>query len=423
MRLLKYLNDSRNSVAILLAVAVLSMSYPYGFPLFGLLAFFFCILKIFTGRFKSRINIGFILFSLSVVVYILGMALSQGLIYSNNISDVTNIISFFIIWALLSDLNKDYYPELVHKFAKYAVAVSFAVSLISLYKFYMLLGNIQLPQFFVGDYYPSGTTLVRDYNMFSFALITGLIMSVYLLEKTKKMSHMFYYLIAFISIFSSVIFAGSRRAWIVAVIVAVFVIFIVLKSLHRFEKNFIKIVKFGLITGFSALSIFLFMTLFNIEVDFQSSAQIQDLQYRLETLQFDQAEESLSPRTDRWQYATQMFGDSNLVQLFIGSGFSYLTEFAQTFSPDLNEDYPHNPFLSTLLYSGLFGVILLTALLICSMFFAIKNYKVVGIHYTFLYFIAYIFILVSSNSIFSNALFVSILLLILSIPKTTHPQM
>src|SRR5699024_8821504 len=253
MRLLNYLNKSENSVAILLAVAILSMSYPYGFPLFGLIVLFFGIIKILTGKFKIRINLGFIFFFLSVVAYVLGMTLSQGLIYSHNISDLINIISFFIIWSLLSDLNKEDYLNLIHKFAKYAVFTSFIVSLISLYKFYMLLGNVQLSKFFIGDYYPGGTTLVRDYNMFSFALTAGLVMSVYLLGKTKKMSHMFYYLIGFISIFSSIIFAGSRRAWIVAVIIAIFVIFMMLKSLLQLEKNVVKVVKIGFIAGSSTL--------------------------------------------------------------------------------------------------------------------------------------------------------------------------
>src|SRR5699024_3242195 len=281
----------------------------------------------------------------------------------------------------------------------------------------MLLGNVQLSKFFIGDYYPGGTTLVRDDNMFSFALTAGLVMSVYLLGKTKKMSHMFYYLIGFISIFSSIIFAGSRRAWIVAIIIAIFVIFMMLKSLLQLEKNVVTVVKIGFIAGSSTLFIFLFMMLFNIKVDFESSAQVQDLKYRLETLQLDQAEESFSPRSDRWDYAVKMYGESNLLQFFVGSGFGYLPEFAYAFNPNLKEDYPHNPFLSSLLYSGLFGCVLILAMIITSAIIAIKNFKVLGAHFTFFYFVSWLFILVSSNSIFSNAFFVSMLLLIMSIPK------
>lgn len=422
MNILKYLNDSKNSIAILLAIAILSMSYPYGFPLFGILTILFGALKIVSGKFKIRINIGFIVFFLSTAAYIFGMTMNQGIIYNHNISDLTNIISFFIMWFLLSDLKKEDYPILIHRLSKYAVFTSFVVSLISLFKFYLLLGNVKLEQFFTGADYPGGTSLVRDYNMFSFALTVGLIMAAYMLTQTKKMSHMLYYLMAFISIFASVLFAGSRRGWIVAAIIAVFVIFMILKALLRFDNHIIKIVKFGVISALAVLFIFLFTTLFNIEFDLQGSAQAQDLRYRLETLKFDQTSESLTPRTERWEYALRMFGESNIFQALFGQGFEYLPTFAKSFSPDLQEDYPHNPILSSLLYSGIIGAMLLIVLLICSAVLSLKNRKLIGINFTFLYFISYIFILVSSNSIFSNTLFITILLILISIPKTTLPK-
>jgi MFS family permease len=418
MKLINYLNKSENSVAILLAVAILSMSYPYGFPLFGILAIFFAALKTFTGKFKIRINIGFILFFFCVWAYAFGMVISQGLIYSNNLSDITNIISFFLIWILLSDLEKEDYQKLIHNFAKYAVLVSFVVSIISLYKFYQLLSGVKLQKFFVGAYYPPGSSLVRDYNMFSFAMTAGLIMTVYLLNQTKKTSHMIYYLLSFITIFTTILFSGSRRGWVVAVIVVVFVLFLILKFLFRLNKNFIKLIKFGFTASVITLFIYLVFALFNIDTDFQNSAQIQKLKYRLETLRFNQVEDSFSERTIRWDYAAQRFNESNPIQFLIGSGFSYLPDFGNKFNLESQEDYPHNPLLSALLYSGLLGQIFLLSLLIWSALMTFNNKKLLGMHYTFLFFVSWIFVLISFNSIFSSSLFMTMLLLITSIPNT-----
>lgn len=422
MKIFTYLNKSENSVSILLGVAILSMSYPYGFPLFGVIAIFFGVLKIVTRRFKIRINIGFIIFFLTVLGYMLGLSLSQGKIYSNNISDITNIISFFVIWALLSDLNKDNYPVLLHKFAKYAVFVSFIVATISLYKFYKLLGNEYLQRFYFGDFYPAGTSLVRDYNMFSFALIAGLIMSVYLLSQAKKLSHMFYFLIAFATIFTSVLFAGSRRGWIVAIIVAAFVLFLLIKFLVRFDKNLVKIIRFGLIVSSVAVFIYLLSILFQVDIDLENSDQIVKMQYRFETLKFNQAEGSFSERTMRWEYATQRYNESNIIQFLLGSGFDYLPDYAKKFSPNLQEDYPHNPFLSALLYSGLAGLVIILILFGWTIISAKNNIKTLGGYYTLLYFISWIFILVSANSIFSITLFVTLMLIIISVPSKQAPS-
>lgn len=413
---MNFLNKSENSVAILLAVSILSMSYPYGFPLFGILTVAFVALKIITGKFKIRLNLGFILFFICILFYFLGMAFSKGMIYSNNISDITNIISFLLIWVLLSDLKREDYPLLLTNFAKLAVFVSLIVSAISLYKFYKLIDGVYLQQFVINDFYPTGTSLVRDYNMFSLAMIAGLIMSVFLLSKATKITHVFYYLFSFMVIFSSVAFAGSRRAWVVAVIIALFLLYKLLKSLSRFQKNFVKYFKVTTVTSFVALFIFLSLTLFNVDINFQYSAQAEVLKHRLETLRVDQASESFSPRTDRWAYATELYEESNLLQFALGQGFDYLPQYAYKYSPHLQEDYPHNPFLSALLYSGLLGVIFLIAFLLHSIIRAIKNVKLTGIYFVFLYFVSYLFVLVSSNSIFSINIFIPLLLLITSIP-------
>lgn len=415
MNFLKFLNKSENSVAVLVSVSILSLSFPYGFPLFGTLAFIFVCFKIISGKFKFRINIGFILFFLCILSYFLGMYLSQGIIYSNNISDILNIISMIFVWIILSDFEKPDYPSMLHKAAIYSVFTSLIVSLISLFKFYQLLNGVQYEYFFVAGKYSNGTSLVRDYNMFSFALLVGLILSVYLLTKASKSIHVLYYFISFIIIFVAVLFSGSRRAWVVLAILGIYTFIIMIRFLIKTRA--VKIIKFGLILTFITVFITLFMNAFNIEIDSNYKYHIDKLKYRFETLKLSQSSDSFSQRTSRWDYAGNLYENGNPLELVIGSGFDYLPKYANIFAPDLDEDYPHNPILSSLLYAGLLGAIMTISLLFWSIVMAIKNFKLLKINFVFAYFISWIFILISSNSIFSVGLFTLLLLIIISIPK------
>src|SRR5699024_4415645 len=214
MNILKYLNKSENSVSILFAISILSMSFPYGFPLFGVLTLVFVLLKIFSGRFKISINLGFIIYFVTIFIYIFGVFLNKGVIYSHNKSDILNIISFIFIWILLSDLKKIEYNTLFKKMIKYSVWVCFVISIISIYKFLMLTKNVNIDKFYTGNYYPGGTSLAVDYNMFSFALLTGLIFNISLLREKLTISTRFFYTISLLLIFLSIAFAASRRVWV-----------------------------------------------------------------------------------------------------------------------------------------------------------------------------------------------------------------
>src|SRR5690606_29250878 len=203
--MISYFNNSQKSVSILLSIAILSRSYPLIMPLLiGILATFFVFLKIITGRFKIRINIGIIIFYFCVLTYIIGLSFNQGIIYNQNIYDIANIVSLLLILILLSDLKREDYPNLINTFARYGVFTSFLVSLISLYKFYHLQRGVRLSPFFSGPLYPDGTSLVIDYNMFCFALSSGLIMSIYLFGQVKNRINRIYYFVSTLVIFISI---------------------------------------------------------------------------------------------------------------------------------------------------------------------------------------------------------------------------
>ena len=65
------------------------------------------------------------------------------------------------------------------------------------------------------------------------------------------------------------------------------------------------------------------------------------------------------PRLDRWRYALYIYqNEYSPVKKLIGGGFRYTLNFARMFdNEDRDYDYPHNPFLSVLLYSGVIGLL------------------------------------------------------------------
>lgn len=64
------------------------------------------------------------------------------------------------------------------------------------------------------------------------------------------------------------------------------------------------------------------------------------------------------PRINRWRYAMHLYRfDYSFYEKFVGRGFLYMISFGNKFSTGSSIDYPHNPFLSVLLYSGFFGLL------------------------------------------------------------------
>ena len=93
-----------------------------------------------------------------------------------------------------------------------------------------------------------------------------------------------------------------------------------------------------------------------------SKSEISDLDSLLDFPEFkkEKVENHFSgPRLDRWRYALFLYkNEYSSYQKLMGAGFSFTRKFAKVFSDETNDfDYPHNPLLSVLLYSGLIGLI------------------------------------------------------------------
>lgn len=97
----------------------------------------------------------------------------------------------------------------------------------------------------------------------------------------------------------------------------------------------------------------------------------------------------IAPRTMRWQFALQIFiKEYNWKQKIFGNGFDFLNWYGFYFLDDKTKsDYPHNPFLTVLLYSGIIGLLLYLVLLYKVFYYYIKYIKK--------YYILFIFFLIT----------------------------
>ncbi|GEM_PF-908343 len=108
------------------------------------------------------------------------------------------------------------------------------------------------------------------------------------------------------------------------------------------------------------------------------------------------------PRLDRWRYALFLYkNEYKWWQKIIGGGFGHTRKFAKTFNTDY--DYPHNPFLSVLLYSGFLGLFAYFWVLYKAIFYYLKYRKE---YWTFFlcFLVTFFFSFFSGNSPFDPAI-------------------
>lgn len=109
----------------------------------------------------------------------------------------------------------------------------------------------------------------------------------------------------------------------------------------------------------------------------------------------------LGERLMRWQFAWQIFKkEYNLKQKMFGGGFNFLNWYGYYFLNDKTlSDYPHNPFFSILLYSGIIGFLLYIFLLYKVFYYYLKYLKKYYLFFIF-FLITFFFTFFSGGSPF-----------------------
>lgn len=421
--LLNKLTNVEVFLTLIFILSVVGLIFPYGFPLFGPVVCLFFILFLLKGRLKIKLNIGILVLFICVLQYIWGVLLNNGVIYKHNLSDLTNIISFIMLILIFGNLNDESYEYFIKYIKRYGVFIISIFALIGLYKFVLMLNNKFIKFFFAeSNCYPNGTSLMNDYNMFAFGILTVLFFSISAFMEEKRVGARIYYLCTTTILLLTAIFTGSRRAWvalgIIFILFSFYLIIVTLRKLCRFLLRFrLKITVKNLIFAVVAVVILLNTPLLidTVSQEYKDSRYIQSMQYRFQTLGKEHITESFNPRKIRWEYGIRLAGEGNLWQAVFGQGFTYLPKYANEFGGLSKEDYPHNPFISGLLYAGVLGAFLLVFLLIIPLYYLLKYFDTYGWEFLAIYFVSLLFSLISSNSIFSNQLSILIIVIIFSV--------
>jgi hypothetical protein len=110
------------------------------------------------------------------------------------------------------------------------------------------------------------------------------------------------------------------------------------------------------------------------------------------------------PRGERMRYSFYIFFDKySLFQKIFGGGFNYMKDFGKKFG-FVDFDYPHNPFISSFLYSGIVGGISYLYFIIMVVFYYIRYLKY-HIYFFVCFIVVFFFSFVSANNHFSIPVF------------------
>jgi hypothetical protein len=125
-------------------------------------------------------------------------------------------------------------------------------------------------------------------------------------------------------------------------------------------------------------SIVNFISLFHIG-DWTSRSFTRDTSYNKykSEIVVDSINSYIDKRKVRWQFALKIFSrEYNWRQKIFGGGFNFLNWYGYYFYGDKTRcDYPHNPFLHVLLYSGIIGLLLYIFLMYKVFYYYIKYIK------------------------------------------------
>lgn len=129
-----------------------------------------------------------------------------------------------------------------------------------------------------------------------------------------------------------------------------------------------------------------------------------------------------SERLERWDFAAELIEDHTLLEILFGSGFEYLASYGERSLEVKEEGDPHNFVISSMLYSGLVGVMLILALIAYTFLRLYINKKIYGSEFFLVFLTTLLFWSVGGNSLFSVKILPVVILTILSVENEKHDE-
>lgn len=392
-------------------------AFPYRVPLFFSIVFLASLWFVFVRRrFVLSLDLGFLLFMGSVLFYLIAV-LRTGTIFHEIQRDLQNIAGLLLTILLMSNTSSASEFEVFRRNTMRISALWAALlAVLGLYKYYLMGIGVKVALIWIeGRPYPWGASLVVDYNFYAFAMLVGAISSLYCFREARSGLTKTWYLTCSVVCLAATALAGSRRGWVTEAIflaaltiAGVIVPWNFVLRLRRDPRRAVQSLK--------TLAAVLILSMFCLPIigryvwhaanqNTQEARQHnEDLKFRFSTLAAPH--QAFAERSTRWEYSLQMINERTPFEILFGTGFDYLPRFATRFDVrGGGEDYPHNPLISTLLYSGVLGA-MWVFLYLGATFLTYWKYKSVDMYFFLVYFTALWFILPSFNTLFSGKLLV-----------------
>lgn len=341
-------------------------------------------------------------------LFLLGLFYLWGIILSGGYSRViTDFFEFGILLALLfyyyiiihSTKDSETFGKIYHLIINLIGISSVLVAILGLGKF--LLQNSPFHTF--GFETPLGTSINSDKNFYSLYSFLGIFSFVSHLFNEQTFRKRFFYQILIGILVLNIIFSFSVRAYFILPVLVLFVLLIQVLNIltnrydwvPRFSKNTRLLVFFLVITllvGFFSQVETRFFPELSQKIDAQFNKSISET--AIQAFHFD-----------KWQFTMAYFSQQPLLKQLFGSGFDYLNVFGEHYYHSSSRiDYPHNPILSALLYSGIVGAIFALLFLIISVYYSILYLKKYPL-FSLMLWVSLLFVFFSGNSLFSVPVF------------------
>jgi len=332
------------------------------------------------------------------------------------------VISGFIGLSSIGPRRREQFWLFLHRGFSLLGAVA---GYFGLFKLVLFNRGVTLLFFYTDEgYYPPGSSLNGDYNTFSLGMVVAMGSAVWLLQRDRNY---FFYLLSHLALpgmVLAVMLTSSRRAFVFLALGVVLALGtrlwrrrssgrMLARGIDRRGRWIIGLAYAGLIfIGFANHE-----TVWERVSGFLNEQEVQAVTDRARTLG---TEESVAGRTLYWQATYRMLQSYTVAEQLTGNGFGYIGEMGSI--GGVEEDYPHNFLLSSMLYGGAIQTLLTLAMLamvLRRIWQAGPDFRVVA----FWVLVFLLFHLTSSNSIFSTELFVVIMVLALdAVPARIESQ-
>ena len=304
------------------------------------------------------------------------------------------LITFFILSYTLKD--KDGIKYLLDRIIRIIWISAFFVAVLGLIKYGIQLNDISIP-----IQMPYGTSLNSDRNFFALYSMLGIIGLVPRLTKTDK-SKLFINIFILSVLIANILFAYSFRSVFLLVLILMILLVIQIFSQNKRIINLSKNLRL-----FTSIYLLIFISLiYGWKTENNKIVEsVKNYTHNITTeLDVDIAiKEAFN--TNKWNYALELYKNKSIVEKLFGSGFDYLSKFGLRFNNDKNIlDYPHNPMLSGLLYSGIVGGVLILFFMLVSLYYGGKYFIKYPL-FSLMLFTSTLFVFFSGNSLFSVPIF------------------